>query len=321
MVYASDAYGLDQGFDDYRYYATGEKQEPLLVYDAERWMETHADERTLLYVHLRRPHSPYDPPRSAWEQVGGEPPAIEPERFAMLQRADAQVQGLETLRPGELDYITRLYRANLATADAMVAGLLQRLPAPGDTLVVVLADHGEALGEHGVFGHGTSVWAEVLDIPLIVHGPGVRAQVSDLPACTLDVLPTLLEACGLPPGAQGGEGISLWPLLARGAVPPAREPVAVMARSEQDDPAVIAVIDGRWKLIRRADGELALYDRLADGADRVRRESEAPEVVARLQEHARARLQARREALLRMLPAPELDETLLEQLEELGYLR
>jgi arylsulfatase A-like enzyme len=321
MVYASDAYGLDQGFADYRYYETGEKQEPLLVYDAGRWMEEHASERTLLYVHLRRPHSPYDPPRTAWQRLGGEPPSIDPDRFEMLQRADAQVHAVEDLQPGELEFITRLYRANLATADAMVDALLQRLPAPEDTLVVVLADHGEALGEHGSFGHGRTLWAEVLDIPLIVNGPGVRRLVSDVPASTLDVLPTLLEACGLPPSTAGGEGASLWPLLMHGELPEEHGPVTIMARSEEADPDVVAVVDGRWKLVRRKDGDVALYDRIADVGDRVRVESEHADVTARMEAHARSRIDERREAMQRTLPEPQLDEERLEQLEELGYLR
>jgi arylsulfatase A-like enzyme len=334
MVYASDAYGLDQGFDDYHYYATAEeKQDALLVYDAGRWMEGHAGERTLLYVHLRRPHSPYDPPRSAWERLAGEPPGVDPARFPLLQHADARVQDADELRPGELETIRRLYRANLAAADATLDALLRRLPAPGDTLVVVLADHGEALGEHGAFGHGTSVWPEVLDIPLIVSGPGVRPQLSDASACTLDILPTLADACGLPPHASDGaaaraaggeadiEGLSLWPLLARGEAPAPRPPVAVMARSEEAEPPVTAVIDGRWKLVLRADGERALYDRLEDRAERTPADAGLAGLAARLEAHARSRHTARRQALERSLPAPVLDAQRLEQLEQLGYVR
>jgi arylsulfatase A-like enzyme len=324
MVYASDTYGLDQGFDHYRYYGRdGEKRGPLLVYDVGKWLEAHARERTLLYVHLRRPHSPYDPPRSAWESLPGAAPEIDPARFALLQHADARVRSGDELSADELEILKRLYRANLATADATVSALLQRLPAPDETLIVVLADHGEALGEHGAFGHGRTLWSEVLDVPLIVAGPGVRAAVLDAPACTLDVQPTLLEACGLSPPADAARlaGVSLWTLLTRGIPPPAREPVAIMTRSETATPDVIAVVDQRWKLVLGADGELELYDRIEDPADTAPVQAPATDVVARLLEHARTWLAEHRAAMQRQLPEPELDTETIERLLELGYVR
>jgi arylsulfatase len=224
MVYASDSYNLDQGFDEYRYYASdAEKRDDLLVYDAAAWMEAHAGERTFTYVHFRRPHGPYDPEAAAWRRLGPAPELPSEARFFELQRADAEIAEVGELAPGEQALVERLYRANLGTVDDTLASLLLRLPDPERTLVVVTADHGEALGQHGRFGHGAHVWAETIDIPLIAAGPQVVRHVDSGPAGTTDVLPTLLEACGLPLPAAALDGRSLWPRLTGAGPEPGAE--------------------------------------------------------------------------------------------------
>jgi tetratricopeptide (TPR) repeat protein len=84
------------------------------------------------------------------------------------------------------------------------------------TLVAVLGDHGESLGEHGETTHGVFLYDSTLRIPLILAGPGVpRGKVIDDQARSIDVMPTLLAFLNLPPGPQV-QGVSLWPLIQRG---------------------------------------------------------------------------------------------------------
>ena len=327
MVYASDSYNLDQGFDEYRYYASdAEKRDDLLVYDAAAWMEAHAGERTFTYVHFRRPHGPYDPEAAAWRRLGPAPELPSEARFFELQRADAEIAEVSELAPGEQALVERLYRANLGTVDDTLASLLLRLPDPERTLVVVTADHGEALGQHGRFGHGAHVWAETIDIPLIAAGPQVVRHVDSGPAGTTDVLPTLLEACGLPlPASAELDGRSLWPRLTGVAPDPGAEaqapPVAVCARYGGASPPAVAVIEGRWKLVLQPDGDAALYDRATDREDRVRLESREPAIAERLGTLARQWVDEHRDAASAALPAPELPAERQDELRQLGYLR
>jgi len=327
MVYASDSYNLDQGCTDYRYYGSDrEKRDTLLVYDATAWMEEHAAERTFAYVHFRRPHGPYDPAPEAWRRLGP-PPALPLEgRFYELQRADAEIASTAALAPGELQLVERLYRANLGTIDDSVAALLARLPDPGGTLVIVTGDHGEGLGQHGQFGHGTNVWAETIDIPLIVAGPGVTPGVDAGPAGTTDILPTLLEACAVPrPPGLALDGVSLWPRLTGRAHDPGATaespPVPVCSRYGEAERPWVAVIEGRWKLILRPDGDAALFDRATDRGDSLRLEDREPAIAGRLRRFAQDWADDHRDAGRADLPAPALSPDRQEQLRQLGYLR
>lgn len=318
MVYASDAYGLAQGFEHYRYYASAaEKQDGLLVADVlAHWRER--DERpSLTYVHFRRPHGPYNPDLAGLAAVRWQGFPGDDARLAVVQNADWQVQHAAQLSAEELAAATALYRANLATVDASLGALLE--DAGPDTLVVVLSDHGEAFGQHDAFGHGAHVWAETLDIPLLVAGPGVEARVDREPACTIDVLPTLLELCRVPP-PTALPGHSLAARL-RGPAPAAgREPIVVSARAAGDAAPALAVFDARWKLHLRADGGALLSDRLADRGETRDLSAEHAALAARLTDRARA-FRARPPAAALPGATPELDAQRLAELRALGYVK
>jgi arylsulfatase A-like enzyme len=166
----------------------------------------------LLYLQYMEPHGPYEPPepfRSRFLRGSGDAQAAHRKHLASYyaQLSDEEVELLESL-----------YDAEVASLDAGLAELfagLKRLDLLRDTLVVVTADHGEAFYEHGLLGHGSTLFEESIRVPLIVVGPGVAAQhtVSE-PVRLLDVAPTLLEMLALPPEPRF-EGRSLVPLLAR----------------------------------------------------------------------------------------------------------
>ena len=108
------------------------------------------------------------------------------------------------------------YDGEIAIVDRL-AGTLIGAAGP-NTLVVVAADHGEALGEHGEATHGVFLYDETLHVPLVIrfpdgHGAGARVQARVRLA---DVAPTMVDALGVPRSAQM-EGQSLLPLIARGA--------------------------------------------------------------------------------------------------------
>jgi arylsulfatase A-like enzyme/predicted Zn-dependent protease len=152
------------------------------------------------------------------------------------------------------------YDAEVAFADQQVGRLIEALRAAGTldkTLVVVLADHGEQLGEHGEQTHGFFVYDAAVQIPLIMTGPGIDPRVVTDQVRIVDVMPTVLDLSGveIPSGVQGK---SLRPALDG-------QPVELLALAETWYPRyhygwseLTAVRDGQFKFISAPRREL--YD-------------------------------------------------------------
>lgn len=234
------AQGFDHYFDDFdlsRFeMAAGldAAQRPgrEVVDKALAWLAEDREQPFFAWVHLYDPHSPYTPP--------------EPFR----SRFPATMQGA--------------YDGEIATTDEQVGRLLDYLSAAGrrdDTVVVVVGDHGESLGEHREQQHGFFVYDASVHIPLIVSGPGVPVRVVPDQVRIVDVMPTILDLVGAARPAEV-QGSSLMPLT-RG------QPLELLAYSETWYPRhhygwseLTAVRDGRYKFIAAPRREL--YDTKAD---------------------------------------------------------
>lgn len=318
MLYASAVHGLDRGFDDYHYYSMTAGAHPgTLTRDLLAWIDARRDERWLLYVHLRRPHSPYEGNPAVQRQLAPDC-ALEDGRLdGLLSRADSLVD--EPLPDEQLEHLEHLYRGNLANADRTVGQMLDHLGADPHLLVLLTSDHGEALGRRGRFGHGYSLDGECVDIPLIVAGPGVVPGTDGGSASTVDVLPTLLDALDLeePPGLDGR---SLWPRLSS---PPVgtdddERPLLLSTRYLRGRVPAQGVISGRFKLVLEEDGLARLFDLAADPGELDDLGSRHPDVLARLLDLAEARRRAGQGLAERDTVEIDVRE---EELRALGYLR
>jgi choline-sulfatase len=189
-------WGFDQGFDAY-FDAVGAREDRWraerpgeeVVDDALRWLTAAPPDRPwFAWVHLFDAHFPYAAP--------------EPHR---------------TAHPDP-------YRAEIAHLDAVVGRLLDGVPAPA--WIVVVADHGEALGDHGEAMHGALLYDPTTRIPWIVRPPEpTDAQVIDVPVSLVDLAPTVLGLAGAPPLSRT-DGYDLSRVLTGGEPPPDR-PVLV----------------------------------------------------------------------------------------------
>jgi arylsulfatase A-like enzyme len=107
---------------------------------------------------------------------------------------------------------------------------------------ILTSDHGEAFGEHGTRFHATTIYDELLRVPLIIHGPQIRARRIKTPVSLVDIAPTLLDMFQLPtPGEYMGQ--SLTPLLAGKNFEFSR-PIAADSRLKRS-----IVFPGGWKVI------------------------------------------------------------------------
>lgn len=111
------------------------------------------------------------------------------------------------------------YRASVARMDADFAAIREALAKRGrldKTIVVVVADHGESLGDNGELLHGGSYFDNVIRVPLIMRVPGLSPRAEDALVSQVDILPTLLDLVGATPPAQI-DGVSLVGLLDGGS--------------------------------------------------------------------------------------------------------
>lgn len=175
------------------------------------------------------------------------------------------------------------YDGEIAYTDLHVGRLLDELarsPLAANTIVVVVADHGEEFGEHGNFGHGYALYEECVRVPLIVHVPGLAPRRVEDVVPTVDLAPTLLDLAhvALP---HEIEGQTVAPLLWGESVPEQEAVSEVRWQARQD---IRAVRNGRWKLIDQRVGEnqaLMMFDIGADPTEECERlERELPRAIA-----------------------------------------
>ena len=180
-------------------HAVRERSAAGVVRRAGAWLTAHRGERFFAFVHFYDAHGPYVSPMPESPPTDGAPLALPP-YWPEDARAVTSVEWLK-----------RAYEAEVATADAAMGQVLASLGAALDhTIIVVTADHGESLGEHGVlFDHGDDLYDPALRVPLLVRWPGhVRAGASlDCQVGGVDLAPTLRELAGLP-NPSGVDGIS-----------------------------------------------------------------------------------------------------------------
>jgi len=111
--------------------------------------------------------------------------------------------------------ITDLYDGEISYLDFHLGRLFDWLAETGradDTMIVIMADHGESLGERGVYKHSTLLYNEQTHVPLIIHIPGIEPRVVKDYVSTVDLSPTILNAVGLDYPMECA-GVSLVPLM------------------------------------------------------------------------------------------------------------
>jgi arylsulfatase A-like enzyme len=229
-VLAADR-GLARGFDVYE--VGGEpgvappRRRPAsrVVDDALTWLDAAGSSAFFMWVHLYDAHAPQ----------------TLPEEFR--QR-----------------YATDLYAGAIAFMDSQIGRLLDRLEQKGaieTTAVIVVADHGESLGDHGELEHGIFLYESALHVPLIVRAPKVAPRRISALTSLVDIVPTVLELMGAEP--RPADGVSLMPALSgHGALPERAVYAESMYPRRFGWSPLRMLCDGRFKLIDAPRPEL--YD-------------------------------------------------------------
>jgi arylsulfatase A-like enzyme len=283
-------YGTDQGFDVYdqpsRTLAqttshAGERGADATVAAARAWLAARDRSRGfLVWIHLFDAHAPYAPSAASLAQAGG-----------------------------------NAYLGEVAAMDRALGGLLDELRSDGTldrTLVVLTADHGESLGEHGEATHGAYCYDATLRVPLLVRDPARAAhgEREAAPVSVVDIAPTIAEALDL--RAFDCDGTSLF----RRAAPPSRRLYfeSYYGYLSYGWSPLSGCFDERAKYIHSSQPEL--YDLVADPRELRDLAAERANDSPRYREGIAAA--AARPALARA-ESDQVDAAMLERLRAVGY--
>ncbi|HQL63516.1 MAG TPA: sulfatase [bacterium] len=205
--------GLGQGFRTFREGAKAAIDGEYAISAATGWLAENHGRRFFLWIHLYDCHVPYDPPQPYRDRFvdpsGVYPPVLERSMFP--NRDDQDFAYLNQ------DYYSDRYDGAVAYVDAQVGKivtLLEDLGVARNTLIVIAADHGECLGEHGIHCDHVSVYEQNAHVPLIFYWAGhVPAGKRNAALCeNIDIAPTMLDLAGIdiPSNWSGRSLVPVW---------------------------------------------------------------------------------------------------------------
>ena len=246
----------------------------------------------LAFCSFPDPHHPLTPPGDWFFRHRPEAMTLPASRFDDLAEAPEHLRHFAAIHPrdqrnwvapcgyGEDALLAQALAATFGMVeliDDRIGAILQGLEATGQaahTIVVFTSDHGDMMGDHGLFLKGFMHYRGTLQVPLVIKAPGVAPGATDALACSMDLGPTLLELCGLP-AYEGMQGRSLQPVLAA-AEASVRDHVLIeddvaplVARRTPIPGKTRTLITERHRYTRNSKGEDQLFD-LRDDPDEMR---------------------------------------------------
>ncbi len=306
-----------------------------------RWLRAHRGEQTFCYIHYMDPHAPYNAP---WP---GPPPDIRASSDPWIRPGWGEgflrslQSGVERPGPAGVEHVGRLYDRGSEYTDFQLGRLLAVLRREGlleGTALLVTADHGDELHDHGYWGHGSTLYQEVLHVPLILRlpEPGPEAgSVVHTPVSLVDVAPTLSAIAGLPANPDRGDGRNICrfddartlfsftsahaPLRFSVIRPPWKY---IYFNRKAFDGEVPQTAQGRWLMSHGPPAE-QLFNIEDDPGERKDLMGTVPEVEAEMRGRMEAWFAEAGSDLLNSVPqnSEVLDEQELERLRALGYVQ
>jgi arylsulfatase A-like enzyme len=271
--------GFGQGFDTYietwkslptthNAYAT----DSAGIEGAQSWIneQNERGEDFFLFLNLNSAHMPYSPDPLTLVKISPTPrPTDRTRELRAIKGMWAYLGGKYSLTAEDFEILQDLYAAEVAMVDELVGRMvefLRELNVLDNTLLIITSDHGENLGEHGMVDHLLSMYETTIRVPLIMRLPSSFSAGSESEELVslVDIVPTVLDICGLAP---------LYPdIAARSLLNPNRSPHEfVIAENERPLNGInlmrknfpdfdTASIDHRMKMLRTLQHKLIWYD-------------------------------------------------------------
>lgn len=304
------------------------------------WIADQLDERDedpfFLFVNYLEPHLEYRPPREYAEQFLPSGCTYK-EAMEIPQNAWKYITNQQDLSKKDFELLRSLYKAEIAYVDEKIGELQRLLEDNGqweDTVFLVMGDHGENIGDHGLMDHQYSLYDTLLHVPLVITGGSFAngGQVDDLVQLT-DIVPTLLDEIDIndPVLQEQVQGRSICRhknharehIIAEYIGPqPSREaiekrvgdPHGVM---DEYDRSLRCIRTDRFKFVRGSDGTKEFYDLKdndEDNPDTAENEDIAQTLEERLDDWLASFTHATKDGTV------SIDDQTRDKLEDLGYL-
>lgn len=243
------------------------------LYDLSRSSEDADRKPWCLTVSFTHPHDPFVARRQHWD-LYEDCPALEPEvGFIPYEKQDAHSQrlyrasdyGSYDITPEQVRRSRHGYFANISYLDdklGELASVLERTRMLDDTIILFCSDHGEMLGERGLW-FKMCFYEGSARVPLMIAGPGIEPQHIAAPVSNLDITPTLCDLAGIDMGAIAPwtDGISLKPLIGGKE---RTQPVLMEYAAEGSYAPMVAIREGRYKFVHCEIDPPQLFDLESD---------------------------------------------------------
>ena len=217
------------------------------------WIKEHSYERFFLFIHYWDPHTPYNQPEGYRHVFKHKKMSINNLKVEKAKAGYEYIPGwgkIDEIIEGNENKSINLYDGEILYVDNAIAEVVEALKDEGilnDTLLIITSDHGEQLGQHGIWGHA-GLHESVIRIPLIIRCPeklpkGLRVKQL---AQQVDILPTILDIAHVKTGFKF-DGESLMRLIKGGNI---RDFIICETWGER------CIIYKNWKLIVHYEAEL-----------------------------------------------------------------
>jgi len=245
----SNISGLGKGFDFYSNTQKTKVNADETLNKSLAWMKSNTKEKFFIWTHFFDPHLPYNPPppydslfdpyyhgwgriffdvfnHKASPNISVNNPDLTPiQKDTLARMMNGNFNNLDMtynrigLRDRDITYVKSLYDGEIKFMDYHIGILLDQLGKMNltkKTIIIFTADHGESLGEHGIYWGHKGIYEPSIKIPLIIHIPGMSAQEIKATVTNMDILPTILDLLKLPVNTktrQRFDGKSMMPLI------------------------------------------------------------------------------------------------------------
>jgi arylsulfatase A-like enzyme len=299
------------------------------------------DDPYFLFVNFLEPHLPYEPPEHLQREFM--PDSISDQDIDEVNQ-DGRAYNVRNVEMSDRDFdiLERLYDAEIRYVDDRIQEILNKIESSDqDTIVIIMGDHGENIGDHGLMTHNYSIHDTLLHVPLIIQSPEIfedgetvheRISSLDIPTTVMDILSEFGISDDEFKRQQSGISLRNVPEESidrhvvseyLNPIPPIEKMESLCENPDFDvsiyDRTLRATYSGDFKLIRGSDGTKDLYD-VSGGAEKIEENGAAKRDMVKGLETQLSTWIDRHERQDQSEVQSDHEEEIEERLGELGYL-